>query len=171
MSAELQLVLTFAFLSIINVIFSTIKSLVTIKGNKYTASIINALYYSYYNIVIIYTVAEFDLLTKCLITFLANILGVFIVKLIEERSQKDKRWVFVVTVEENISSVHKIHSMLKEAGIKSFYDEIVTDSLYSMQIFSNTKKESKMITSILENYNMAYHVLEDICKKPKNANK
>lgn len=167
MNAELRLIITFSILTLINVIFSTIKTLVTMNGNKYFASLINGLYYAYYNIVIIYTVAEFNMFAKCFITFLANIIGVFLVKFADEKMQKDKRWVYVVTCDESNDNVKKIHSMLKEADIKAVYSEIVEDNLYSMQIFSNTKSESKMIESILDNYSVAFHVVEDI-RKNKN---
>lgn len=167
MSAEVQLIITFTVLSLINVIFSTVKSLITIKGDKYMASLINGLYYAYYNIVIIYTVADFNMFMKCVITFFANIIGVFIVKFFDEKFQKDTRWVYVVTCEESNTNVEKIYSMLKEADIKSVYSEIVEGSLYSMQIFSNTKSESKMIESILDNYSVAFHVVEDIRQNKK----
>lgn len=169
MTEEMRLIVTFAVLSLINVIFSTVKSLVTIKGDKYTASLVNGLYYAYYNIVIIYTVAEFDMLAKCIVTFFANIIGVFIVKFFDEKIKKDTRWVYVVTCEESNSNVKKIHSMLKEADIKSLYSEIVENNLYSMQIFSNTKSESRMIESILDNYSVAFHVVEDIRNPSKTS--
>lgn len=167
MNEEMNLIVTFAILSLINVTFSTVKSLVTIKGDKYSASLINGLYYAYYNIVIIYTVAEFNMLAKCVVTFFANIIGVFIVKFFDEKFKKDTRWVYTVTCEESNSNVKKIYSILKEAGIKSLYSEIVEDNLYSMHIFSNTKSESRMIESILDNYKVAFHVVEDVRKTSK----
>ena len=47
-----NLLVIFIVLSIINVIFSTIKSIVTVKGGAFSASILSALYYGYYNIVL-----------------------------------------------------------------------------------------------------------------------
>ena len=164
---DYKLITTFAILSLINVIFSTVKSLLTIKGNKYLASFISGLYYAYYNIVIIYTVADFSLGIKCAVTFFANIIGVFIVKFFDEKAQKDKRWVYVATFEERSEQIQKIHTMLKDADIKSLYSEIVPNKLYSMQIFSNSKNESKMIESILDNFNVAFHVVEDVRNTPK----
>ena len=45
-------------------------------------------------------------------------------------------------------------------GIKLVYNEVVKDELYSIQIFSNTQKESAMIKSVLENYNVKYCAVE-----------
>ena len=51
----------FSILTIFNVVLSTIKSIVTIKSGKTVASLISAGYYGFYNIVLIYTVADFPL--------------------------------------------------------------------------------------------------------------
>jgi hypothetical protein len=58
------MLILFSFLTIINVVFSTIKSIVTIKSGKTVAALISAGYYGYYNIVLIYTVADFPLWQK-----------------------------------------------------------------------------------------------------------
>lgn len=155
-----ELIIIFAVLSIANVIFSTIKSIVTIKGDKWLASIISATYFSFYNIVLIYTVADFDLWIKCGITFGANLLGVFIVKFIEEKLQKDKLWVFNATVKNDDENLKAIVKMLTVKNIKCLYNEVVKDELYTMQIFSNTQKESTMIKSILDNFNVKYYAIE-----------
>ena len=76
----MDLLMIFIILSIINVIFSTIKSIVTVKGGAVSASLLSALYYGYYNIVLIYTVAEFPLWQKVVVTFGCNLVGVFVVK-------------------------------------------------------------------------------------------
>lgn len=88
----MKMVILFIILSIFNVIGSTLRALFTIKGNKYVASLASAVYYAYYNIVLIYSVANFPLWQKCLITFGCNAIGVFIVKYGEEKAKKDKLW-------------------------------------------------------------------------------
>ena len=65
----MNLIIFFIGLSIINVIFSTIRSIATIKGGKWIASIMNAGYFGYYNIVMFYMVSDdFSLWIKALIT-------------------------------------------------------------------------------------------------------
>lgn len=88
----------FSILTIINVILSTIKSIVTIKSGKTVASLISAGYYGFYNVVLIYTVADFPLWQKVTITFLCNLIGVFIVKWLEEKMRKDKLWKVELTL-------------------------------------------------------------------------
>ena len=76
--------LIFVGISILNVVLATIKSIVTIKGSKLSASLLNGIYFGYYNIVMIFTVASDNGLTvfqKVVITALTNFVGVFLVKL------------------------------------------------------------------------------------------
>lgn len=156
----MKLIIIFTALSLINVIFSTVRSLTTIKCGPWVASIISALYFSYYNIVLIYTVAEFPLWQKCVITGVCNLVGVLIVKVVEDKMRKDRLWVFNSTAKEDSSTIKMIHDSLKKMGISSIYNEIEKDRLYTMQIFAHTQNESVMVKGVLENYNIKYHAYE-----------
>ena len=94
----MNLIILFTILTIVNVIFSTIKSIVTIKSSPFIASVVSALYYGYYNIVLIYTVADFPLWQKVVITSVCNLVGVFIVKYGEMKSRKTKLWKIEMTI-------------------------------------------------------------------------
>lgn len=94
----MKFLLTFFALSLVNVVFSTFKSIITVKGDKWVASVISATYYGFYNIVLIWTVADFPLWQKCVVTFVTNLLGVFIVKYIEERRQETRLWKVEATI-------------------------------------------------------------------------
>ena len=61
----MKILVTFIILSIINVIFSTIRSITTIKSGKTVASFISGGYFAFYNIMLIYTVANFPMWQKC----------------------------------------------------------------------------------------------------------
>lgn len=54
----MNFLITFIVLSIINVIFSTIRSITTIKSGKTLASLISGGYFAFYNVMLIYTVAD-----------------------------------------------------------------------------------------------------------------
>ena len=94
----MKLLITFIVLSIINVVFSTIRSITTIKSGKTVASFISGGYFAFYNVMLIYTVADFPMWEKCVITFVCNVIGVYVVKLIEEKMRKDKLWKVELTV-------------------------------------------------------------------------
>lgn len=97
---DIKLLIIFIILNIINVIMQTIKSIVTIKCRKGTAALVNALAYGLYTVVIVYTVCDLPLVLKAVIVGLVNLVGVWIVKWIEEICRKDKLWLVKITIPE-----------------------------------------------------------------------
>lgn len=153
----MRLIVIFSVLTIINVVFSTIKSIVTINGSKTVASIVSALYYGYYNIVIIYTVADFPLWQKISVTFFANLVGVWLVKWGEERSRKDKLWKVEATLP-NDNTVKEAISKLKEKDIPLNYIDI--EKYVILNCYCSTKEQSTTVKTILSNYGVKYFVNE-----------
>ena len=94
----MKLLILFIVLNVVNVIIQTVKSIATIKCGKTLASIINAIAYGLYTIVVVYTMCDLPLWSKALIVGLANLVGVYVVKLIEEKSRKDKLWKIECTI-------------------------------------------------------------------------
>ena len=88
----MKILVLFIILSIANVIIQTIKSLATVKCGKGVASIVNAVAYGLYTVVIVYTNADFPLWEKVVITAIVNLIGVYIVKYFEEKMRKDRLW-------------------------------------------------------------------------------
>lgn len=138
-------IIIFLALSIVNVIGSTFRSLVTIKGNKYVASLANAIYFAFYNIVLIYTTMEFSLITKCFITFVTNLIGVFIVKVIEEKSKKDKLWLVKMTCSETMSE--KAKSILTANEI-SYSCYTIQNGNICFDCFCNTQKDTATVLNL-----------------------
>lgn len=153
----MKFMLTFIVLSIINVIFSTVRSIVTIKGNKLSASIISGGYFAFYNIMLIYTVADFPMWQKCVITFACNVAGVFIVKLIEEKMRRDRLW----KVEASILNRYRedVCAMLEKAKIPYNYIEGVGKYVI-FNVFCANQNQSSAVKEILKAYNAKYFVSE-----------
>lgn len=151
-----RLLAMFIVLSIINVVFSTIKSIITIKGGAVSASVISALYYGYYNIVLIYTVADFPLWQKVVVTFGCNLVGVFIVKFAEEKSRKDKLWKVEATV--NPCFQEKIEEYCKMHSIPFNYVNIEKYILFNF--YCATQAESAKVKQVLNEYKAKYFVTE-----------
>lgn len=93
-----KLFITFVILNIVNVIIQTVKSLATVKCGKTVASIVNAVAYGLYTVVVVYTVCDLPLWLKVVVVGVANLIGVYVVKLIEEKSRKDKLWQITITI-------------------------------------------------------------------------
>jgi uncharacterized protein YebE (UPF0316 family) len=88
----MKIIVIFAVATIVNVVLSTMRSLMTINSGKWGAALMNAICYGFYTWVVVLTVADFDLWLKIVITAVANFVGVWVVKFIEEKAKKDKLW-------------------------------------------------------------------------------
>lgn len=153
----MNFLMTFIILSVINVVFSTVRSITTIKSGKTIASLISGGYFAYYNIVLIYTVADFPMWEKCIITFACNVFGVYVVKLVEEKMRKDRLW----KVEASILKVNQddVGAMLTKTKIPYNYIEGV--GKYTIfNIFCANQKQSVAVKEILSAYHAKYFVSE-----------
>lgn len=152
-----QLLLTFIILNILNVIIQTIKSIATVKCGKGIASIINAVAYGLYTIVTVYMMCELPLLWKAGIVALCNLIGVYAVKLGEEKSRKDKLWKVEATVSKEL--LHAVETPLLEKHIP--HNCLRTTGDYAIfNIFCATQKESTEVKKILDKYKAKYFVSE-----------
>ena len=154
---------TFVALNFINVLVNTTRSLITVKGGKWMAALSNAICYGYYTI-IIYITATYDipLLYKCIAVAIVNFIGVLTIKYCEEKMQKEREWIFLATAKtmKNDIKIGNIYSHLDSMGIKCVYIPVVENELYTLQVFSNSKKESDTITALFNQYNIKYSAIE-----------
>lgn len=153
----MKLILIFTALSVVNVVFSTYKSITTIKGGIFTASIVSALYYGFYNVVLIYTVADFPLWQKIVITAICNFIGVYVVKYIEHKLRKTKTWKFELTAPAELTAT--LHTVLESMSISHNY---ITDiGKYTIfNCYCPAQKESALVKTIAETYSLKYFVSE-----------
>lgn len=152
---NMNLLLIFVALSIVNVVFSTIKSIVTIKSGPWVASIVSALYYGYYNIVLIYTVADFPLWQKVVVTAGCNLVGVFIVKYGEEKARKDKLW----KVELTVPTEYKNAVDFDLRTVPHSYIEL-SDKHTLFNFYCATQADSAKVKTIANQYEAKYFVAE-----------
>lgn len=151
------LLLTFIILNILNVIIQTVKSIATVKCGKTAAAIINAVAYGLYTIVTVYTMCELELWLKALIVAVANLIGVYVVKLLEEKARKDKLWKveatvtpqYVGNVQEDLTKMSISHNCFRTSGEHRVFN-----------IYCPTQKESAIVKEILDKYNAKYFVSE-----------
>lgn len=144
----MNVLILFSLLTVVNVIFSTIKSIVTIKSGKTVASLISAGYYGYYNVVLIYTVADFPLWQKVVVTFLANLIGVWLVKWGEEKARKDKLWLVKITIPVNYSDI--IKKELNNNNISFTYYDI--NKYFVFDCFCENQKNTKIVSTLCKKY-------------------
>lgn len=147
----------FVVLNVVNVIIQTVKSIATIKCGKVSAAIINAVAYGLYTIVLVYTVCELPLWLKAVVVAVANLVGVYVVKVLEEKARKDKLWKVEATIPHCYSD--QLHYELKEKGIPhNFIDGVGQYTVFN--IYCETQKESAIAKIMLDKYKAKYFVSE-----------
>ena len=153
----MKLLIIFIVLNIANVIIQTVKSIATIKCGKAVAALVNAIAYGLYTVVTVYMMCELNLGLKALIVALCNLGGVFVVKLIEEKTRKARLWKVEATVLRGYTQ--SLHSDLDRADIPHNYLENV--GKYTLfNIFCATQKQSAKAKEIMAKYEAKYFVSE-----------
>ena len=149
-------ILLFALCTAVNVIFSTIKSILTVKGGKFSASFINAITYGFYSYVIVLTSADgMPIWVKMAITAVCNFVGVYLVKWIEEKARKDKLWKVELTVPTKYTNTidFDLHD------VPHSYIEL-SDKHTLFNFYCATQKESAKVKAIANQYEAKYFVAE-----------
>lgn len=147
----------FVVLNVINVVIQTIKSIATIKCGKVAAALINAVAYGLYTIVVIYTVCDLNLWLKAGVVAVANLVGVYVVKLFEEKARKDKLWKVEATVLRGHTTA--LHCALVDAEISHNYLENV--GKYTLfNVYCETQADSTKAKEVLDRFGAKYFVSE-----------
>ena len=151
-----EFLIVFIILSIINVVFSTVRSIVTINGGKWTAALMSGGYFAFYNVMMLWTVADFPMWQKCVITFVCNVVGVYVVKWAEEKARKDKLW----KVEATVNPIHldKLKNIFEKNGIPFSYIDVNKYVIFNL--YCATQKDSQFVKSVLDHHNAKYFVSE-----------
>ena len=135
----------FIILNIANVIIQTIKSIATIKCGKTVASIVNAVAYGLYTYVVVYmNCDELSLFWRAVIVALANLVGVFIVKFVEEKKRKDRLWKVELAV-----PFGKADSTAELIGDNKIpFNAVIVGEWVMFNAYCNTQKQSSKMAEI-----------------------
>ena len=148
-------ILLFFVCQLINVILSTIKSVITIKGTKLLASVFSAINYGF-NTFIIKAIADVELYIAVIVSMVCNLIGVYIGLLITEKMRKEQLWKITVTVPtENLKD---FKAELLENNIDFIAYETSWEEYKVLDIFSKHKAKSKIIKDIFKHYDVKYTI-------------
>ena len=154
---DTKLLLIFIVLNVVNVIIQTVKSIATIKCGKTVAALVNAIAYGLYTVVVVYTVCNLPLWLKVIVVGVANLIGVYVVKLFEEKAKKDKLWKVEATVLRGWTK--QLHAVLVEEELPHNYLENV--GKYTLfNVYCATQEESAKAKRVLDKFNAKYFVSE-----------
>ena len=146
----------FFICSLINVMLSTLKTILTVKASKGVATIINAITYGFYAIVV-KQLASLDLITTVTVTIVTNIIGVYVSMWLLEKTKKDCLWKISVTTKDS-TLVEK----LEKFSISYVMNPVQykKQTYYNIDVFSENQKDSSIIENILKEYKVKYNITE-----------
>ena len=153
----------FAVLTVLNVILQTTYTIVVVKCNRLVAGLVAALAFGVYTVVIVYTVCELPLFAKVAVVAIANFFGVFVVKTMEHRSNKDKLWKVEATV--NAKKANALGEHLQSNGIQFCVMPIIsandaTKDYVVFNIYCPTKTDSIIVKEELSQIKAKFFVNE-----------
>ena len=152
----MKLLVIFVVLNIFNVILQTVKSIATVKCGKWGASLINAFAYGLYTVVVVYTVCDLPLWLKVVVVGVANLIGVYVVKLLEEKARKEKLWKIETTIPRE--EAEQMIEDCKYYGLT--YNYVDSEKEYLFNFYCPTQKDSANVKNLLKSYNAKYFVSE-----------
>lgn len=142
-------IILFIVCTAVNVILSTIKSIATVKGGKFMAALMNALTYGFYSwVIILTTIDNLSTVSKMLITAACNFVGVYLVKLIEEKTRKDKIWQLSITVPQKY--IEALHHDYTQINLPHNYIDVVKWGVFT--IYCETQKDTTKALEIAKQY-------------------
>ena len=147
----------FIVLNVINVVIQTVKSIATVKCGAWAAAVTNAVAYGLYTIVVIYMNADgLGIVWKAVIIGVANLLGVYVVKVFEEKNRKDKLWKVEATV--GIIQAIPLNDILNICKIP--HNCVQADKYVIFNCYCATQEQSKAVKKILTDCGAKYFVSE-----------
>jgi hypothetical protein len=149
-----MVIVVFVICSLVNVILSTLKTLIMVNAGRNSAIIINAVCYGFYTLVV-KQLTSVGYVTAVLVTIGANIVGVWVSYKIMDLFKKDKLWRITVTLK-NDKEFNECQDKLLRYDIG--FAKI--EGTNSIDIYSYNQKESAIIKSILGNYDYKYFIQE-----------
>lgn len=142
-------IILFVICTAVNVILSTIKSIATVKGGKFMAALMNALTYGFYSwVIILTTIDNLSTVSKMLITAACNFVGVYLVKLIEEKTRKEKLWQLSITVPQKY--IEALHHDYTQINLPHNYIDVVKWGVFT--IYCETQKDTTKALEIAKQY-------------------
>lgn len=163
------IIILFAIGSFINVALNTFKTIIMHKEKKLSSSIINAITYGFYTVIVLFTAIPLflndgiDLIAKILITIVTNFIGVWASMTILEKFKKDSLWEIVATVK-GVDNARYLEVFFTVDKISFNCITTNKEEEYVFHIYSENQSQSICIKKILDEYNAKYIVHEERVK-------
>lgn len=156
-------IIVFTVCQFINVGLNTAKTIIMHKEEKISSSIINAITFGFYAIIVVMTASALPLWITILITFATNLFGVYGSMWLLDRFKKDSLWEIVATVQ-GVDNLQYLILNFAIDHISYNYIETNKQNEYILHIYSENQKQSIFIKKELDEVNAKYIVHEERAK-------
>lgn len=160
-------IIVFTVCQLINVALNTAKTIIMHKEEKISSSIINAITFGFYAIIVVMTASALDLWITIVITTATNLVGVYGSMWVLERFKKDKLWEIVANVrlskqQLDLFESYLIHRQISYNLIKLYGENTLDEKMaFTVHIYSENQKQSEQIKSLLLKVGAKYIVHEE----------
>lgn len=155
-------IVVFTICQFINVALNTAKTIIMHKEEKISSSIINAITFGFYAIIVVMTASALPLWITIIITIVTNLIGVYGSMWLLDKFKKDSLWEIVATIGNLDNEKYYLIAMFSKENIS--YNCVATDNNpneYIFHIYSESQKESQYIKKELDYVNAKYIVHEE----------
>lgn len=154
-------IIVFVICQFINVGLNTAKTIIMHKEEKISSSIINAVTYGFYAIIVVMTASSLPLWITILITTATNLFGVYGSMWLLDRFKKDSLWEITATVPNDKNNIDYIIEELEKEKIS--FNRVFTFNKKEMifHIYSKSQKESQIIKKLLDGMTYAKYIVHE----------
>ena len=151
-------IVVFFICQLVNVALNTLKTIIMYREEKISSSLINAITYGFYAIIVVMTASSLPLWLTIVITFITNLIGVYGSMWLLDRFKKDKLWEITATVSEEESKHLATMLDLNRFGYTQLQ---ASNGKVVFNIYSHSQKESTWIKFYLDTGGAKYIVHEE----------
>lgn len=140
-------IILFFVLQFVNVVLSTMRSILTVTANKHISVIANTVSYTFYAAVV-KLMTDQELWVVVVVTFVTNILGVYLANFILDFFKKDKLWKIEVAVPKEKAKYIKI-------GLLKFnisHNSLFMDKYVIYNCYCSTQEESEKVLTLAKKF-------------------
>ena len=153
-------IIVFSIITLINVILSTAKSILTVKSSKKVAAWINAISYGFYAMVV-KQMSTVSVEVVVIVTVIANLIGVYFSMWLLDKFKKDVFWKITIIPENSAFQNIKKELVENELGFNEYDVNTKYGDQKALDVFSENQESSKKIKEILKrNGKVKYHISE-----------
>ena len=154
-------VVVFIICQLINVALNTAKTIIMHKEEKISSSLINAITFGFYAIIVVMTASALPLWITIIITVITNLIGVYGSMWLLDKFKKDSLWEITATVPNDKNNIDYIIEELEKEKIS--FNRVFTFNKKEMifHIYSKSQKESQIIKKLLDGMTYAKYIVHE----------